>query len=166
MYKHSWQQFHISLQTWNYYISEHKERFEELEDKISNDTSAHTEDSAYMFDAIWTAALALNKTKSRLDANNLTFMDFNYDDKHGISNIIYEEALRVKFFGLTVSTYSINIVTVSMYSINIVTVSMYSINIVTVSMYSINIVTVSMYSINIVTVSMYSINIRTCVCYK
>ena len=56
-----------------------------------------------MFDAIWTAALALNKTKSRLDARNLTFMDFNYNDKHGISNIIYEEALRVKFFGLTVS---------------------------------------------------------------
>ena len=68
-----------------------------------------------MFDAIWTAALALNKTKSRLAAKSLTLMDFDYDDKHGISNIIYEEALRVKFFGLTVSIYSINIGT--MYSI-------------------------------------------------
>ena len=98
----------VFIQTWNDYYTEHKERFEELEDKISNDTSAHTEDSAYMFDAIWTAALALNKTKSRLDDKNLTFRDFTYDDKHGISDIIYEEALKVKFFGLTVSILELN----------------------------------------------------------
>ena len=58
-----------------------------------------------MFDAIWTAALALNKTKPRLEKMNLTFANFTYDNEHGkiISDIIYEEALKVKFFGLTVS---------------------------------------------------------------
>ena len=56
-----------------------------------------------MFDAMWTAALALNKTETRLKEKNLTLTDFNYDDKYNISEIIYEEALKVKFFGLTVS---------------------------------------------------------------
>lgn len=78
-------------------------KFEVLEDKASNKTSAHTGDSAYMFDAIWTAALALNRTKSRLEKLNLSLADFDYDDEHGISNMIYEEAVNVKFFGLTVS---------------------------------------------------------------
>lgn len=77
-----------------------------LENKVSNETSAHTEDSAYMFDAIWTAALALNRTKSKLDQRNLSFTDFTYDDEYRISDIIYEEALHVSFFGLTVSVYS------------------------------------------------------------
>ena len=58
-----------------------------------------------MFDAMWTAALALNRTATRLNEDNLTLMDFNYDDEHNISCIIYEEALQVKFFGLTVSHY-------------------------------------------------------------
>ena len=56
-----------------------------------------------MFDAMWTAALALNRTATRLKKDNLTLGDFSYDDKHNISGIIYEEALKVKFFGLTVS---------------------------------------------------------------
>ena len=100
-------EFHMFyLQTWNYYYSEHKRRFRVLEDKISNDTSAHTEDSAYIFDAIWTAALALNRTKLILDEKNLSFADFTYDDDRGISNIIYEAALNVSFFGLTVSKHT------------------------------------------------------------
>ena len=91
------------LQTWNYYYTEHKKRFKVL-DKKRNEALPITEDSAYMFDAIWTAALALNKTKSRLDAKNLSLMDFAYDnDEHGIADIIYEEALKVNFFGLSVS---------------------------------------------------------------
>ena len=83
-----------------------------LEDKISNETTPHTEDSAYMFDAIWTAALALNRTKSRLVDDGLTFMNFSYDGKNGthIRDIIYEEALDVKFPGLTVSICSISCV--------------------------------------------------------
>ena len=95
------------LQTWNYYYTEHIKRFKVLDGKESNDSLPHTEDSAYMFDAIWTAALALNKTKSRLEKINLTFANFAYDDEHGkiISDIIYEEALKVKFFGLTVSMH-------------------------------------------------------------
>ena len=56
-----------------------------------------------MFDAIWTAALALNRTATRLKEDNLTLRDFSYDDKHNISGMIYEEALKVKFFGLNVS---------------------------------------------------------------
>ena len=56
-----------------------------------------------MFDALWTAALALNRTETRLNERNLTLTDFTYDDEYNISNIIYEEALRVNFFGLTVS---------------------------------------------------------------
>ena len=56
-----------------------------------------------MFDAMWTAALALNRTAARLMGKNLTLMDFSYDDKYNISGMIYEEALQVEFFGLTVS---------------------------------------------------------------
>ena len=90
------------LQTWNYYYSKHTEIYK---NKISKEFPPHTEDSTYMFDAIWTAALALNKTKSRLEEKHLTFMNFTYGDKIGreISNIIYEEALKANFFGLTVS---------------------------------------------------------------
>ena len=58
-----------------------------------------------MFDAIWTAALALNKTQSHLSTKNLHLKDFTYKDEYGISNIIYEEALKLKFFGLSVSSY-------------------------------------------------------------
>ena len=56
-----------------------------------------------MYDAIWTAALALNSTKSRLKEKNLTFMNFTYENGKDIANIIYDEAVKVKFFGLTVS---------------------------------------------------------------
>ena len=91
------------LQTWNYYNTEHKKRFEALDNKISNDTLPHTEDSAYMFDAIWTAALALNASKPRLEGMHKTFVDFTYENGRDISSVIYEEALKVNFFGLTVS---------------------------------------------------------------
>ena len=63
-----------------------------------------------MFDAIWTAAIALNRTKLQLDDEGLSFMNFSYDidDEIGrhISDIIYLEALKVNFFGLTVSINS------------------------------------------------------------
>jgi len=68
-----------------------------------NDTEPLIHDSAYMFDAMWTAALALNRTKSWLKQRNLAFKNFTYTDKFNISDIIYKEALKVKFFGLTVS---------------------------------------------------------------
>ena len=83
-------------------MSEQEHRFGKLE-KINNMTSALVNDSAYMFDAMWTAAIALNQTATRLAERNLTLMDFSYDDEYNISNIIYEEALKVEFFGLTVS---------------------------------------------------------------
>ena len=90
------------LQTWQQYVSEHERRFGMLE-KVNNNTDPVVNDSAYMFDAMWTAALALNRTETRLKERNLTLMDFSYNDEHNISDIIYEEALRVEFFGLTVS---------------------------------------------------------------
>lgn len=83
-------------------MSEHKRRFDSLK-KVNNKTDPLVDDSAYMFDALWTAALALNRTKARLNEKNFSFMNFDYDDKYNISDIIYEEALRVEFFGLTVS---------------------------------------------------------------
>ena len=33
----------------------------------------------------------------------MTLTDFDYDDVHNISGMIYEEAINVHFFGLTVS---------------------------------------------------------------
>ena len=90
------------MQTWYQYVSEHERRFEMLK-KIHNDTEPLANVSAYMFDAMWTAALALNRTETRLKEKNLTLTNFTYDDKYNISGIIYEEALKTKFFGLTVS---------------------------------------------------------------
>ena len=83
------------------------QRVEVHNSRITHDILPRTGDSAYVFDSIWTAALALNKTKSRLEKHNLTFANFSYENENGhtISKIIYEEALKVKFFGLTVSIY-------------------------------------------------------------
>ena len=92
----------IHLQTWHQYASEHERRFGMLKN-VKNDTDPALYESAYIFDAFWTAALALNRTHTRLIERNLTFLNFTYDDKYNISDIIYEEALNVNFFGLTVS---------------------------------------------------------------
>ena len=90
------------LQTWNQYLSEHKRRFAKLK-TIDNNTAPADVESAYIFDAMWTAALALNRTATRLRGKNFTLMDFDYNDKYNISGMIYEDALQVEFFGLTVS---------------------------------------------------------------
>ena len=94
--------YYYVKQTWNQYKSEYTRRFR-LHEKVDNDTQPVIEDSAFLFDAIWTAALALNKTEFRLNEKNLTLKNFTYEDQHNISEIIYEEVLKVKFFGLTVS---------------------------------------------------------------
>ena len=91
-----------SLQTWNQYLSEHKRRFPKIK-TVNDNTSPAEDEGAFMFDAIWTAALALNRTETRLRKKHLTLTNFTYDDVHNISGMIYEEALDVKFFGLTVS---------------------------------------------------------------
>ena len=90
------------VQTWNQYVIDYNLRFEELLEE-NNDTQPYIENAAYMFDAMWTAALALNKTESRLNKKNLTLKNFTYMDEYNISSIIYEEILKVEFFGLTVS---------------------------------------------------------------
>ena len=90
------------LQTWDYFYAEHVRRFKS---EISKTSSPHTDAAAYTFDAIWAAALAVNKTYSLLKDRNLTFMNFSYDKPAGkeISDHIYNEALKVNFFGVTVS---------------------------------------------------------------
>ena len=92
----------LLLQTWNQYVSEYTRRFELLLKEHSN-ARPFIEDGAYMFDAIWTAALALNKTQSRLKEKNLSLKNFTYRDEHDISGYIYQEALKLEFFGLSVS---------------------------------------------------------------
>ena len=82
------------LQTWNYFESYYEPEFEDL----GCNSSSQLEDSAYMFDAVWAAALALNKTNARL-------ANFTYNDKvsANISQHIYQEIIKLDFFGLTVS---------------------------------------------------------------
>jgi len=79
------------LQSWNDYKSYYNNH------AVVNglNVSAQLEDSAYMFDAVWAAALALNNTEADLD--NFTFNDDN------VSQSIYNEMLDLEFFGLTVS---------------------------------------------------------------
>ena len=59
------------------------------------------DNAAYMFDTVWTAAIALNNTAAKLPSGQ-SLLDFNYSNVE-LSNMIYEEALKVEFFGLTVS---------------------------------------------------------------
>ena len=51
-----------------------------------------------MFDTVWAAVLALNETAKR----GYSLADFNYTNEN-ISSVIYDEILKVGFFGLTVS---------------------------------------------------------------
>jgi len=62
------------------------------------DLSSQLEDSAFMFDAVWAAALALNNTIMGLE-------DFTYDSGNSvnISQKIYRTMLDLDFLGLTVS---------------------------------------------------------------
>ena len=72
-------------------------------ENVNNDTDPAIFESAFIFEALWTAALALNRTQARLSERNLTLLNFTYDDKYHISDILYDEALNVTFLGLTVS---------------------------------------------------------------
>jgi len=88
----------LYIQTWNQYEEFYAKRFDELfDDRVPN----NLEDGAYMFDTVWTAALALNSTAAKLPSRQ-SLLDFDYLSAN-LSEIIYKEALEVKFFGLTVS---------------------------------------------------------------
>ncbi|XP_065899524.1 gamma-aminobutyric acid type B receptor subunit 2-like [Dysidea avara] len=78
--------------TWNEFESYHEPAFAEL----GRNASSQLEDSAYMFDAVWAAALALNNTNDSL-------VNFTYNDEASanISRYIYQETIKLKFFGLT-----------------------------------------------------------------
>ena len=65
---------------------------------LGPNVSYNLEDAAFMFDTVWTAALALNSTAG----NGHSLEDFNYSNGN-LSDVIYNEALNVTFFGLTVS---------------------------------------------------------------
>ncbi|XP_065899522.1 gamma-aminobutyric acid type B receptor subunit 2-like isoform X2 [Dysidea avara] len=69
----------------------------------TSDNLRDIRDSAFMFDAAWTAALAINRTASRLSSSGIALENFTYDGQHSrnISRTLYEEALKVSFFGLT-----------------------------------------------------------------
>ena len=54
-----------------------------------------------MFDTVWAAALALNNTAAKLPSGQ-SLLDFDYLNAN-LSKLIYQEALSVSFFGLTVS---------------------------------------------------------------
>ena len=72
-------------------------------ENVNDDTDSALNESTFIFDALWTAALALNRTQTRLSELNLTLLDFTYDDKYSISDMIHDEALNVTFLGLSVS---------------------------------------------------------------
>ena len=54
-----------------------------------------------MFDTVWAAAVALNNTVAKLPSGQ-SLNNFSYSNAN-LSEMIYEEALKVNFFGLTVS---------------------------------------------------------------
>ena len=56
-----------------------------------------------MFDTVWAAALALNSTAAKLPSGQ-SLLDFDYLNAN-LSETIYREALKVEFFGLTVSVH-------------------------------------------------------------
>ena len=82
------------MQSWNYYAS----YYNDVANDLDIDISSQLEDSAFMFDAVWAVALALNNT-------NADLVNFTYDseDSANISQTIYQSMLNLEFFGLTVS---------------------------------------------------------------
>jgi len=82
------------LQNWYEFVSHHNKAYP----KLKRNASTQLEDSAYMFDAVWAVALALNNTNDEL-------LKFTYDGESSfnISQNIYQKLLNVSFFGLTVS---------------------------------------------------------------
>ena len=54
-----------------------------------------------MFDTVWAAALALHNTAAKLPSGQ-SLLDFDYSNAN-LSKLIYQEALSISFFGLTVS---------------------------------------------------------------
>ena len=82
------------LQNWYDFESYHNQEFP----KLRRNASTYLEDSAYMFDAVWAAALALNNTNS-----SLVNFTYNGEASANIAQQIYIEAKKLNFFGLTVS---------------------------------------------------------------
>ena len=72
------------------------ERFDEL--FTGTNVSYNLEDGAFMYDTVWAAVLALN----RIAEMGYSLTDFDYSNEN-LSKVIYNEALEVEFFGLTVS---------------------------------------------------------------
>jgi len=88
------------LQTFDDYKLEYNKR---LQQDYPSYTTDVFEDSVYMFDAVWAAALALHNASKVLEDNS-TLMNFDYNSQN-TSRAIYEAAFDTSFFGLSVSTY-------------------------------------------------------------
>ncbi|XP_065899540.1 gamma-aminobutyric acid type B receptor subunit 2-like isoform X3 [Dysidea avara] len=79
--------------TWNNYESYYYHKYSDM---MGLNVSAQLEDSAYMFDAVWAAALALNNTNDSL----VNFM-YNSQEAANISQSIHNNMIDLNFFGLT-----------------------------------------------------------------
>lgn len=91
------------MQTFEEYKIKYKERLADYQNQYSEigpGVSDLFEDSVYMFDAVWTAALALHNASKAM--NNQSLMDFDYNNEF-VSEAIYQESLKTDFFGLSVS---------------------------------------------------------------
>ncbi|XP_065899536.1 gamma-aminobutyric acid type B receptor subunit 2-like [Dysidea avara] len=79
--------------TWNDYESYYYHKYSDM---MGLNVSAQLEDSAYMFDAVWAAALVLNNTNDSL----VNFM-YNSQEAANISQSIHKNMIDLNFFGLT-----------------------------------------------------------------
>ena len=94
----------ITFQSWDTYETYYADRFDKLFNESEREVPNTIDDGAYMFDAVWAAALALHNTAKKLPMGQ-SLLDFDYSSTV-LSESIYEEALNVNFFGLTVSIYN------------------------------------------------------------
>ena len=77
----------------------YNEPFPEMNVSLAEmNVSYNLEDGAFMYDTVWAAVLALDRTAEM----GYSLTDFNYLNE-SFSRVIYNEALKVEFFGLTVS---------------------------------------------------------------
>ena len=91
------------------FISLLNARLDVLEDKEDREVDRSLVSQApFVFDAIWTAALALDGARIELEENlGLTLEQFSYDPNsivaRNITEAIFQSALNLNFTGLTVS---------------------------------------------------------------
>lgn len=63
---------------------------------------SRAEEAAAAYDAVWTAALALNATEEQLAETNSSLANFTYNDDT-VAEVFYNNCLLVSFNGASVS---------------------------------------------------------------